>query len=460
MKIGLIIPPTFSITTSPPIGIGYIASILLKEGHKVEIHDFVKSKTSIEYSVKTIKEKKFDLLGISVFTARYLSAKEFIRKFKKNEPNIPIVVGGVHISALPEESIQDLNADFAIIGEGEYSLLELVKEIEKGTNKFNDIKGLVYKTNGKIKINKKREPISNLNEIPFPAWNLMPPDSYPHNPCQIFYKKFPIAIIISSRGCPNNCYFCAAQASMEKILRKRCATNFVDEIEYLIKKFNVKELHIADDNINFSKEHASSICEEMIKRKIKIQWKTPSGINIENIDDKLIKIMKESGCYEVSFGIETGSQKIADNIEKRLDLKSCYEKIKKFKKHGIDTCGFFMVGLKNDTLDTVKETIRYAKNSPLDLAHFAICIPYPGSKLFKEWSKRQGQIEWNKFYNFQPFEGISKLSPEELKKILKFALISFYLKPYRIIKVFQKSKIKQFPYLFKLGFSYLFCKIK
>lgn len=455
MKI-LLISPSFNVhTIAPPLGLGYIASILLENGYKVKILDPSKKKLSIDDLIDIILALKPDLVGLSILTSRYNLSKELIAKIKEKLPQTKIVIGGVHVSALPEASVKDLKADYGVIGEGEYTLLELLDCLRE-KNTVKNILGLAYQHNGTIKINPKRPHIADLNSIPFPAWELMKPKDYPPMPHQFFFKKYPTAPIMTTRGCPHTCKFCAAESIWGRKYRMRTAKNIVDEIELLITKYGVKEIHIEDDNFTLIKKHAMDVCNEIIKRKLNIVWKCPNGVRADTLDNELLEKMKESGCYQLAFGIESGNQEILNNLNKKLDLKKIPKLVKAVKAAGIEIHGFFILGLPGETYETAMETIRYSKSIGLDVANYATLAYLPGSAIFNDWIKQRknDSIDWSNINYYTP-QPTASLTSNQLKKIQRKALLGFYLSPKVLYNHIKKLKLKQIPYLPRAIFDYL-----
>lgn len=456
MKI-LLVSPSFNVhTIAPPLGLGYIASVLLENGYEVKILDPSEKRLSVYDAVDTIVASNPDVVGLSILTPRYAISKKLIASLREKLPEIKIVVGGAHISALPEASIKDLKVDYAVVGEGEYTLLELLDYL-KGKKKIGDIPGLVYYFNNEvIKVNAKRPNIINLDSIPFPAWELIDPRKYPPMPHQFFFKKYPIAPIITTRGCPYVCTFCAAESIWGRKYRMRTTKNIVDEIELLVTKYGVKEIHIEDDNFTLIKKHAMDVCNEIIKRKLNIVWKCPNGVRVDSLDKELLEKMKESGCYQLAFGIESGNQRILDNVNKKLDLKRVPQVIKNAKAVGLEVHGFFILGLPGETYKTAMDTIKYSKFLELDVANYATLAYLPGSAIFNEWIKKRktDSIDWSSINYYTPQSTVG-LTSSELKKLQRRALLGFYMSPKVLINHLRKLKLKQIPYLPRALFDYL-----
>ncbi|MBU1290167.1 B12-binding domain-containing radical SAM protein [Patescibacteria group bacterium] len=455
MKI-ILVSPSFNVhTIAPPLGLGYIASVLLDNGHQVEILDPSRKKLSLDDVAEIIISANPDVLGLSILTSRYNASKELIAKVKEKSPQIKTIVGGAHISALPEISVKDIKADYGAIGEGEYILLELLEHLQ-GKRKLEDILGLVYWQNEIIKINPRRPNIENLDSIPFPAWHLMDPREYPPMPHQFFFKKYPVAPIMTTRGCPHLCSFCAAESIWGRKYRTRSVKNIVDEIELLVTKYGVKEIHIEDDNFTLIKKHALDVCNEIIRRKLNIVWKCPNGVRADSLDEELLAKMKESGCYQLAFGIESGNQEILNSVNKRLDLKIIPGAVKRAKAAGLEVHGFFMIGFPGETYQTAMDTIKFSRSIGLDVANYATLAYLPGSAVFKEWikNKKTESMDWGSFNYYTPQDTVG-LTADQLKKIQRKALLRFYFSPKVLISHLLKLKLKQIPYLPRAIFDYL-----
>lgn len=437
MKILLIQPKFKTHLITPPLGLGYLASSLRQDNHYVQLLDCVAHNINI---LDCIERLKPDFIGITVISPSYTAVIDLIANIR-HVSNAKIVIGGCHATALPEQSLRYTKADYCIIGEGEITFRELCSYMD-----YHDVKGIAYWNNNSIVINQERKLIQDLDSIPFPAWDLLNPNNYPPTPHGAFYKQFPIAPITTTRGCPYNCIFCASKVMWRQKLRVRSSKNVVDEIEYLNTKFGVREFHFEDDNFTFSKQHAMDVCTEIIRRGIKISWACPNGVRIDKLDKELISVMKQSGCYQLSFGIESGNQSILNSINKHLDIKAVPHTINMIKDAGILTCGFFMIGLPDDTEKTVKETTDFALSVPFDRAQFSRFLPLPGTKPFEEWYKN-GNVNWNFFGDttYKP----KNLRSEDVIELQKKAFRKFYMRPKTLIKTLFSVKPKQYIWVMK-----------
>ena len=261
MKIVLVQPFYRSaFTFVPPLGLGYLASSLRNAGHDVQIVDCLLKKMPPKKFLELIKNIKPDVIGVSIFSVSFGEAKELILKIKECSP-ATVVIGGHHVTALPTDSLKATKADFALVGEGEETIVDLIDKI--GNNQdHRDVKGICFRSaKGKFITTPPRPLIENIDNIPFPAWDLFDMPAYPPLPHGTFYRRSPSVSIITTRGCFYSCTFCAANLTFGKKVRRRSAKNVVDEIELLHNNYGIKEFHFADDNFTHSKAHAMGVAQ-------------------------------------------------------------------------------------------------------------------------------------------------------------------------------------------------------
>ncbi|MEM3881492.1 MAG: radical SAM protein, partial [Candidatus Bathyarchaeia archaeon] len=315
MKVLLINPPqTFYPGSDPPagnlpLGLMYIAAVLERAGYKAEILDAfmtnavfrkIGDATVVGMPYETIEEeicrRKPDIVGIAnPFTSQVEHAIRVADIAKEVDSNILTVVGGPHVSAVPLEFMEEARSvDIAVVGEGEYTMPEIV-QFYAGTKKISDVKGIVYRENGKVKQNPARPFIRNLDELPYPAYHLVNMEQY-LSPRKIEYRSFKDRAIsmITSRGCPFNCNFCAVHLHMGRGFRAHSASYVVDHIAYVVDKYRVKTIFFEDDNLTFDLERFEEICDKIIERGIRFKWETPNGIRADYLTLELLKKMKRS----------------------------------------------------------------------------------------------------------------------------------------------------------------------
>jgi len=424
----------------PPLGIGYLSSYLTKHGIETAIVDGLRDHLDFNSVREEILNENPDVVGISCYTSYYKEAVILSREIKRN--NIPCVIGGPHPTFLPYQSLMDANADYVICGEAEKAFLALLKNNLVN----NNIKGIYSLDNLKNSEGpiQKADIINNLDEIPFPDWESINPNFYPNTPHGFLNKKYPIGIIMTTRGCPFSCTFCGSPKFYDRRIRYRSPENVVQEIKYLKDNFNVHEIHFFDDNLTFKREHVEKICQLIIENKLKIHWTIPPGIRADKVDEELLRLMKRSGCYYVQIGIESANQKILKNIKKAETIEQIRKAIELCNKVGIYAGGSFIFGLPGETDGTIEETINFSREVPLIKADFLLLDVLPGSEL---WDTLRGKFtpNWDKM-SFKEAEFIPQgLSKEQLSSSIRRAFLKFYLRPkifFRIMKLLKPFHIR------------------
>lgn len=423
-------PPYLTHVISPPIGLGYLASYLMQDGHQVELIDLNLVRHRKEEIIKAVGESQPDLVGISAMCTSIDTVRR-ITEIVKTTTSRPVVIGGAHASSLPEHTVRFSGADFVVVGEGELTIKELVNTLAAG-GRYRDIQGLGYLDEGDFRLNARRPLIEDLDSIPFPAWELIPPRAYRIAPILSSAKATPIAPILTSRGCPYACTFCAAQTIWGKGFRYRSAGSVLDEIEMLMRDFGVREIFVSDDNFNMKAAHAFEFCEEVFRRKLEFPWACPNGLRVDSITPELLDAMKKAGCHLIGLGIESGNQAILDRAGKKLDLSIVRRVCENIDRVGIMAVGFFILGLPGETKETAEQTIAFAKSLKLKRAQFTILAPYPGCELFDDFvsEKNIEEIDWEFLDAYgRHVVQMASLTPEELDHYQKKAAREFYSRP-------------------------------
>ena len=429
-RILLLQPQYDTHVVSPPLGLGSLASYLRREGHRVSLLDLNLTHMPQDQFEKHLLELSPDLVGISAMSTGTVAVRELISLIN-SRVNTPVVVGGAEASALPEHTLRFTGADFVAVGEGEVTLAELVSTLD-GAGGVQDVLSLGYLDRDEFKLNRRRELIEDLDSLPFPAWDMIPPRNYRIAPVISAAKRFPIAPILTTRGCPFSCTFCASNAIWGKTWRRRGPSLVVDEIEMLLSDYGVREIFISDDNFNLKTSHAVAFCEEILRRGLKFPWACPNGLRVDRLSPKLLGLMKRAGCHLIGLGIESGNQEILDRAKKSLDLSVVREACQEIDEAGITAVGFFVFGLPGETVETLEQTIALAKSLPLKRAWFNTLAPYPGSEVFEEYIRDRDleELEWEHLYTVgKDIAQLSSVPPETLDRYQKKAAWSFYRRP-------------------------------
>lgn len=365
MKILLVKPYNSGDHIQPSLGLGYLATSI-RDRHEVRILDCIKERVDIRKIGRIIKGYNPDVLGLQYYTFDTSFVKGVLKLAKETRKEIVTVVGGPHPSAVPHDTMGALSGslDFLFAGEAEAGLGLLLDELESGRKDLSSIPGLVWRDGHETKSN-PRAVIEDLDKIGMPAWDLIRPETYPESQHGAFYKKFPIAPIMITRGCPYPCTFCAGHVIAGRKTRRRSIDNVCDEIVGLKNNFGIKEFHVIDDNFTSSASYAKEFLRKLKMLDLGMSWAVPNGVRLDTLDEEMLGLMKETGLYLLSAGIESGSDRILGLMKKSLTTRQIRERLKMIKGAGIDVAGFFILGFPGETIESARETIRFA--SELDL---------------------------------------------------------------------------------------------
>jgi len=414
----------------PPLGLAHIAAVLKKNGVAVEILEANANDFNHEEIKKLIDSYSPDIVGITSTTSLIEEAHEIANLCDKK---IKVILGGVHASSMPQETLENFpRFDMLLRGEGEFAMLELAKR-----KPLSKIEGLSYRKGKKIIHNRERKLNNNLDELPFPARELLPMEKY----VSIGAKQVPSDYILSSRGCPYQCIFCADYLVHGRKFRFRSPENIIAEVEELHKK-GVKDWDFVDDNFTLLNDRVDKFCDLMIEKGLnkEMSWRCANGIRVDKITPELLKKMKEAGCYMVSLGIESGNEQILNNMKKNIDLQKVEQAVKWCKEAGIETRGLFMFGNLGENEQTMRDTIEFAKRLDLDTATFHITIPFPNTEYWKI-VKKEGEIYPKNYRDYIAYGNVifkhGELNEKTLLEMQKRAYREFYFRPkifYRALK--------------------------
>ncbi|MFH1612148.1 MAG: radical SAM protein, partial [bacterium] len=436
-----------------PMGLLYIATYLEKQGVNVKIVD-----AQIQELSKIFFEKYFehflpDIVGISACTPTFHEALRILSIIKSISPSIKTSMGGIHPSFFSENVLKHNEVDFVIRGEGEITFWE---SINKNFD-LTGIDGISYKNdNGIVIHNKDRVPISNLDILPFPNRKLLPFEKY-------------VETIITSRGCPFNCIFCSAKNILGEKYRTRSALNVVEEIGSFIEN-GTTFFFVLDDNFCVNKKRVEEICLLLIQKNYhkKIEWGCETRVDL--VDEKMLNLMRKSGCIRIFFGLETHSQKLLDTLNKNVKIEENEKAVKLAQKSGMEVRGSFILGIPGETKEESIKTIKYAKKLKLTEAKFSLITPYPGTKLF-EIAQNEGlkitEQDWPQlstvsgFSNYQPVYVPKGRNKKELVRLQMRAYLEFYLQFYQIKRIYKEIKsIKDFFKFFKIFIDIIMKMVK
>lgn len=359
-----------------PIGLGYLAAVLEREGFKVNILDAQLRDLTIESVLKYIKDFNPDIVGITTLTANIKVTVKIASLIKKRNDNIKIVLGGPHATYDYNNLLKNYPIDYVVVGEGEYTLLDLVRTLDKKGN-LSNINGLAYRQNDKIIVSPARQPNMQLDDLPYPARHLVDFNAY----FDYFTPDLrDVVQIMGSRGCPYKCAFCSSGHTYRK-WRSRSAQNIVDEILYLEQAYTrMKSFSFMDDNFTFNRSHVVEICNLLIERGLnRYAWDCLA--RVDQVDEGLLYLMKKAGCCRIQYGIESASSEILKNIGKKIDIKTTEKAIAMAKDNGIEAYAFFMIGNPGETEDSINLSVKTAFKFKPTYVNWFVTQIYPGTML-------------------------------------------------------------------------------
>ncbi len=451
MKVLFVNPPQtaskykFMGVIAPPLGIAYMAGVLQENNIDVEILDASAEDMDFKDVEKELLKRKPDLVALTALTPTIGRALETAQVVKETLPDSIVVMGGYHPTFNFIETLEDENVDIVIRGEGEYIMLNLVQALENQSS-LHDVKGIVFedKNSKEIVVNPEAPLIQDLDELPFPALNLLPMKKY-----RLLDMDTHMTTMITTRGCPMQCSFCSSAAMHGKKIRERSVENIVDEIEYLKTNYDIDTIAFMDDTFTLKKRKVMAICDEILKRNIEIMWGCTS--RVDTLDEKLLKKMKEAGCITIFIGVESADQQQLDNMCKNTTISKIENAFKIARKLKIRTIASVALGMPGDTKEIMNKTVKFVHKLKPNYAIYSLATPYPGTRFYKEaFEKNLIKIkDWSKYTLITPILETIDCSLNDMRKIQAKAFMKFYLRPHYIIRQF----LQDGPYLLKTIFG-------
>ncbi|HME54227.1 MAG TPA: radical SAM protein [Candidatus Lokiarchaeia archaeon] len=418
------------VPTSPNLTLATLAAPLLSRKQNVQIIDLSIEKNVIEALKRKLREFTPTHVGITIATTTFKEMLILGKIIKRIDPEITLLGGGPHASVLPEQTMKESLLDVVVVGEGDYTLLDIMEG-----KPLEEIQGIFYKQSGNIFQTSPRPLIENLDALPFPAWDLY--DLTRYKSTRSITRKWPVGFIETSRGCPYGCIFCSKNIFGRKF-RAKSPKRVVDEMEHLLL-VGFKEIHPQDDCFSMDLDRAKQICELIIKRKLEFPWIFGSGIRADKVDEEFLRKAKQAGCYRVHFGVESASPQLLKNIKKGETINQIVKAVQISKKIGLETATYFIFGLPGESEKTMKRDIDLAIQLGTDLSRVAMLVPYPGTPIYEEW-ERKGIIkskDWN-LYGFHADMSMVYSHPDVdmgvAKKYYDLFYRRFYLRPSYILK--------------------------
>ncbi len=416
----------------PPLGILYVAAYLKTYGDGVDVRvlDAHVENLGLKEVEREMRKLRPDIVGITCTTFTLLDVLAIAKVAKSIDERIKVVLGGPHVNIFPEETLAFNEVDYIVLGEGELTFTELVRSLMSGGD-LSKVPGLVYKSSSGVVNTGFRGFITDLDSLPFPARHLTP------------YKKYRSIIgdkvitnMITSRGCPYRCIFCY-RPHLGKKFRARSPRNVVDEME-VCEKMGIEEILMYDDTFNCDEQRVLEICKEVKERGLRVKWDIRA--RVDKVNAEMMKALSEAGCIRIHFGVESGSQRVLENLRKDITLDQALNAFKLAREHGIETVAYFMLGNPGEGVNELRDTLKFAFKLDPDYCLFSILTPYPGTPLYKLGLEKGLFTDyWREFAakpspDFTPPAWEEFFTRKELTHLLNYVYRRFYLRPTYILK--------------------------
>ncbi|HEB28987.1 MAG TPA: B12-binding domain-containing radical SAM protein [Porticoccus sp.] len=441
-KITLITPPYERIAKgyesvkhitnqAPTLGLLHLAAEVRNHGYQPTIIESDIFDMTVEDVVAQVVADKPSYVGITLFTVGVWCGAEIARKIKFALPETTIIVGGPHISSMAVETMERFREfDIAVVGEGEEILINLLKAMESGSDR-KQVNGLVFMEKGDITDKVIKTPShsldKNMDRLPMPAWDLLPDFPKAYRPAIYDYPSGPVASIAASRGCPFHCKFCDT-STFGSAVRAYSAQRVFDIVEHLQKEYGIKHIMFVDDLFTASRKRTTELCELLINSDVNITWSCASRVDV--IKPDLLHLMKDAGCWEISFGLESGSNELLKKMDKSADVEKSREALEWTHAAGIRSKGLFMLGYPGETEETIAKTKAFVKSVPLTIMNLTKFTPYPGSPIYRDMYKTNiREDHWQKMNGMNFLWAPDGMTIPQLNKHYIEVLSSFYTQP-------------------------------
>jgi anaerobic magnesium-protoporphyrin IX monomethyl ester cyclase len=427
------------VRSSPSLGLAYLAAVSEQRGDEVRVLDMQVEDVPLAQVVDGFAPH---VVGITATTVQIESAWQVARELKRLT-DARVVLGGPHPTVLPGESAEKPDVDFVVRGEGEATWTELCDRLERGAS-LAGLSGVTYQDQGEVVHNPDRPVIPDVDSIPFPAYHLFKMQRYSNLQPTLDDVDGPSYPMLSSRGCPYRCNYCSQ--ILPRGWRARSPESVVSEWRWLVEELGAAEIGVLDDSFNIDRKRALEICDLIIDQGLNhVPWIMINGIRANLADEELLGRMREAGCIRTAFGVESGNQQILDTvIHKQLTLDQVRAAFKAAKAVGMETIGFFIIGLPGETKETMEDTIRFACELDPVVANFSMATPFPGTQMYDQVLER-GRLLVHDWHEFAFFENKAQFETGEMPAELverewREAYRRFYLRPHRVLRTLLRKR--------------------
>jgi anaerobic magnesium-protoporphyrin IX monomethyl ester cyclase len=415
-----------------PLGILYIGAVLSEHGHQVRIIDGDVDQMGLFDILAELDRWKPNLVGVSATTPVYPTARKLLSLVKQKNPEIVTVLGGYHLTAVPQQTMAECPVDFGVYGEGEQTIVELAAALEQGSD-VDAIAGILYRREGVVHTNAPRLPIADLDTLPFPSRRLL---RYRQYIWSVPGKGLmPVTTIMTQRGCPYRCVFCGARTMFPRV-RYRKIERIVDELEHIVKVLGVRHVQFSDDTLTLNADKTAAMCEEIRRRKLRLTWE--GYTRADCISQELLGQMKAAGLVRLSFGVESGDERVLEGLKKGTTLEQYRQAYEWCEGLGLETRCSVMFGNPFETRAAVRRTLSFICSLPAYQAYVSIATPYPWTELLEMARQGVGGLrllteDWTEYRRHgNAVMETNDLRREDLIRLQRQAYLKFYLRP-RII---------------------------
>jgi radical SAM superfamily enzyme YgiQ (UPF0313 family) len=412
---------------SPSLGLLHLAAMAREHGYGVSIVESDVEGLDERAVVERIVARAPRYVGITLFTVGVWSASIIARGLREKLPGVTVIVGGPHISSMGRETLERFpEFDLAVVGEGEWALMELLRTLEAG-GPLEGIAGLLWREGETVRENPTRPIPKDLDDLPMPAWDLLPgfPHAYP--PAIYDYPRGPVATIAASRGCPFHCKFCDTSTFGARV-RAYSPARVVEMIQHLHERWGVRHVMFVDDLFLASRLRVTEFCERLLATGLSITWTCTA--RVDTVKPGILALMKKAGCWEISFGLETGSNELLVAMDKAARVERSEEAVAWTHEAGIRTKGLFMLGYPGETPETIAATRDFVRRIPMDMMNLTKFTPYPGSPIYVDlYGTKMRPEDWRRMNGMNFVWSPEGISIEELDRAYQRLLKSFYARP-------------------------------
>jgi radical SAM superfamily enzyme YgiQ (UPF0313 family) len=444
--------PYTQFTHVHPLGIMSIAAAARQHGHGDQhVMDMKVEGWGPEEACAALIELRPDVVGLSAMTYEAGCMHELAKAVRAALPDVTIVAGGPHPSVAAEDVLEDKSIDYVVRGEGEQTFAELLDGLAEGRREWSECTGISWRdTDGAVHHNPDRPPPAKLDELPFPAWDLVDHSKYHKVPRGgVIYAHKNFATMFSSRACPWRCTYC--HNSYGKTFRERSAEHVLAEIDYLVQEHGVRELVFMDDIFNFRPDRAKTIARGLIERDYKLALTFPNGFRGDILDEELVVLLKQAGMYRCMVAVESAAPRIQKVMKKNLKIEKVRKIVEFIADQGVMVHGAFMLGFPSETEEEMERTIQWAASSSFHTAAFFRVIPFKGTELFSQVQHAGYELptDWSAYEPYQTEINLSEVDERRILGLRKRAYRRFYWNPRRLLRIFKliPQKSHMIPYL-------------